>query len=412
MRRTLESNQTNKILYVVGFLLIGLGLILNEWILAAVFSPNGVIESAIKKTIIWSFDLTVILVGLFVIRYRNRMRVFAFSRGNLALLFFAIFISFLVCEGLMRLTSHRPWTVHETDVLVEPGDKLYSIDSTLGYVHLPGTFKVTLGSGYSFKITHLSNSRRITQSLAVSAFKELGENIWIFGCSYTYGWSLNDEETYPWLMQEQLPQYKVVNFGVNGYGTLHSLIQFRELLKKEMKPTVAVIAYASFHDERNTFSRYRRKDVAPHNKLGFRVHPAARINSNGKIDHQLAEVQYQEISFMRRSAFIHFLENLYNMYEIKLLRSHDVSKAIIKEFSRLALEKRIKLVVAGITSDPSTADLLEYCRSEGILAVDISVDLAISENNNLPHDSHPSAKANEEYAYKLTSFLREVVYTN
>jgi len=38
------------------------------------------------------------------------------------------------------------------------------------------------------------------------------------------------KKTFPWLLQERFPQYEVVNFGLNGYSTVQSLIQLREAL--------------------------------------------------------------------------------------------------------------------------------------------------------------------------------------
>lgn len=74
--------------------------------------------------------------------------------------------------------------------------------------------------------------------------------------------------------------------------------------------------------------------------------------------------------------------------------SHDVSKAIIEEFAELCK-------VAGIVSDAPTAEMLEYCKSRGMTTVDISVDLNIKENTNLPYDNHPSALEDRQYAQKL-----------
>ena len=49
--------------------------------------------------------------------------------------------------------------------------------------------------------------------------------------------------------QENLElRYDVRNFGANGYGTLHGLIQLREELKKSLeKPFMAVFVYSPFH---------------------------------------------------------------------------------------------------------------------------------------------------------------------
>jgi hypothetical protein len=113
---------------------------------------------------------------------------------------------------------------------------------------------------------------------------------------------------------------------------------------------------------------------------------------------------------MRYSAFIHALEESYDKYEERHSQSHEVTKAIVKEISALCKSHGIEMIVAGLTSDATTSDMLEYCKGEGAKTVSISVDyLNIKENNNLPYDSHPSAIAHRQYARALESFLRSNV---
>ncbi len=56
--------------------------------------------------------------------------------------------------------------------------------------------------------------------------------------------------------------------------------------------------------------------------------------------------------------------------------------------------------------------ILEYTEGLGILTGDISVDLEDRRNNNLPHDSHPSAHANIQYAQKLKKLLENIMKKN
>jgi hypothetical protein len=139
-------------------------------------------------------------------------------------------------EIVLRVAGYKPWQIENVDVAVEPKGNFFTKDSELGYKHLPGKFKVTLNGNYSFNATHLNNSLRITHPLNTYNQSSKKPEIWILGCSFTYGWSLSDSETYAWLLQEKLPKYEIVNFGVNGYGTLHSFIQFKEALKQGKNP--------------------------------------------------------------------------------------------------------------------------------------------------------------------------------
>jgi Aldo/keto reductase family len=200
--------------------------------------------------------------------------------------------------------------------------------------------------------------------------------------------------------------------GVSGYGTIHSLLQFRSALEGKA-PAIAVLAYAGLHDERNTFLRTRRKDIAPWNKLGPLVQPYARLNEEGGLQYSFASPEYSEFPFMRYSALAHFLEISYNQLEARWYRSHAVSEALIKEMAELAKKHGVTFVVANIYTDRNDfyytwlgQKMLEFAEENGIPNVDMSVDLSLRQNRNLPHDTHPSAKANQQYADKLEAFLR------
>ena len=310
-------------------------------------------------------------------------------------------------EAAVRWLGYQPWQVKDITITIEPGGKFFTKHPTLGYTHVPGEFKVTLPDGYAFEVTHLADTLRITHPLATYGMGPRKDEIWIFGCSFTHGWTLNDDETYPWLLQQQLPEYELVNFGVSGYGTLQSFIQFQRALAERPKPRLVILTYASFHDQRNTLLRLRSKQIVPWNKLGPIAQPYATLAENGHLNYAMAEMTYREFPLMRYSALANLIETTYD-YKVEdaFYESHEVSKAIIREFNRLAEAQGIELVVAGLLSDRLTADMLAYSREQGIMTVDMSVDLSSRANRNLPHDPHPSPAANRQYAQKLEAFLK------
>jgi hypothetical protein len=309
-------------------------------------------------------------------------------------------------ETALRIKGVKPWQPISLTIKVTPGDKLYVKHSTLGYANMPGEFTVTLEDGYSFKLTNLPNGSRITHPLSTYKEAESKKEIWIFGCSYTSGWSLNDSETFPWLLQERFPMYQVVNFGVNGYGTVQSLIQFRHVLQERRVPKIVVYAYAGFHVERNVFLRNWRKIVCSFSNLGQQMVPYARLDADGKLEYYLENVEYNEFPLMRHSALMHFIERKYNELEENYYHSRKVTEALILEIAKIAKEKGITFVLAGITDSQGTRNMLSFARNKGIKAIDISVDLDIPGYSNSPHDIHPSALADRKYADKLEAFLR------
>jgi hypothetical protein len=255
-------------------------------------------------------------------------------------------------------------------------------------------------------MTHRSNGLRITHPL--DTYPSTGKReIWIFGCSFTQGWTLEDNQTYPWLLQDRLKDYEVVNFGVAGYGTIQSLIQYREAIQRDKKPAVAVLAYGSFHDIRNTVTRRwikQRLSTTGGNALGALKLPYATLPGKRKLEILYKSSTYFWSPVLHHSAFANFLDDTYNKSLEKTYKSHEVSAALIEEFSQLCKSSGIPLVVAGIYADPATSEMLERCRKLGIMTLDISVDLTIPGNANA-YDGHPTAIVNQQYARKLESYL-------
>ncbi len=172
----------------------------------------------------------------------------------------------LLGEAVVRSQGYAPWPP-PVPPQVEPGGRLFRADAALGYTHLPGRYAVTRPGGYRFHMTHRQDTLRVTQPAARYAGAGSRPQVWVFGCSFTHGWSVNDDQTYVWRLQRRFPEYEFVNFGVSGYGTLHSLIQLRAALATR-RPALVLLAYASFHDVRNTYLRQRRKEASPWRTLG------------------------------------------------------------------------------------------------------------------------------------------------
>src|SRR5262245_31929003 len=88
---------------------------------------------------------------------------------------------------------------------------------------------------------------------ATAARRTLGRpQILIIGCSITQGWALTDEETYPWRLQAEFPDYEILNFGTAGYGTYQSLLALESYLARaETNPALVIYALIEHHEVRN-----------------------------------------------------------------------------------------------------------------------------------------------------------------
>lgn len=84
-----------------------------------------------------------------------------------------------------------------------------------------------------------------------------------------------------------------MNFGVSGYSKIYSLHQYRDALGSK-RPRLAILAYAGFHDERNTLQRTWRKAIAPRNKMESLKFPYARLAEDGNLQYLDTNVAYKE----------------------------------------------------------------------------------------------------------------------
>ena len=360
--------------------------------------------------LLWSAVTWFLLVALlqFVHLLRNRMSKVLV---NLFIVGLAATLSFLFGEFMVRAAGFEAWPPIK-EVRIEPGGEWAIPNSTLGYALKPGTFKAIFPTGYACTMSHSNDLHRLTHPVQAYGEKKAKPQIWIFGCSFSYGFSLNDDETYAWQLQSKLPDYEVVNFSVSGYGTLQSFLAFQEALKKGQQPVAVVYAYGSFHDQRNTVLEKWRLAVARYqNKTDFSgasfFFPKVRFGKDGQLVYSMADMRPKGLPFVSYSALLCLLERTVLGMEDDFVRSQEVTKVLIADFNRLSTDNGIQFVVAGIDTD--SKKMLAKLRQEGIKTVDISVDLSGSENRNMPHDSHPNSKANQAYAEKLYSFLKSDV---
>lgn len=311
-------------------------------------------------------------------------------------------------ELILRYYGFKPLTIERERSKITPEGKYYKADPVLGFVHQPGDYQLEIDGRFTFSARHNSRGHRVTGNNKTEAGHENKPKIWIFGCSFAYGWLLEDHETFPWLIQEKLPSYEVENFGVNGYGNLQSYLQCKQAVETDGKPEVVILAFGSMHVRRNTVTRLRRKSVSRLDRASPFVVPCARLGINGKLKFKKIRMAYRSFPLARYSALINFIEFKYSHYSGALLKSEEVTKRVLDKFNKYCDENNITFVVASILGGESTRRIMEFCEKKDMLTVDISVPRGAKhpEHTHYPHDDHPSALANRKYADKIIEYLK------
>lgn len=327
--------------------------------------------------------------------------------GHFLLAALLVLFSLAILETAARSLGYAPWQPEVKNTQVQPDVYFFQKDEVTGFKCRPGYFKITLEDSLTFTCTNNSRGHRLTHNPDHFVLEEPQKTIWLFGGSYTYGWSVSDTETYPWLLQQAYPTYQIVNFGVPGFGTLQSYLQYKQALDDNCAPDMVILAYAGFHDMRNVGARMWHKTLAPYNQLGPMELPVANLPYDAPMSISYQPLAYQPFPLQDKLALGHAFEQFYNKEELLRLRANDVSIALIDSFQRLTEACMSRFVLATIVTDERSKLITDHCHTLCIKYQDISVDTRPLGMTNEPFDSHPSAKAHQLYARHLADLLAD-----
>lgn len=160
---------------------------------------------------------------------------------NLGLSFAGVLIVFLAFEIYLRLEPYYP------SVFAPPG---LHINHTRSWWTLNPNFSVTV-DGPEGEIAYTINSQGIRSpyDFARNPEKSLGKRIFIIGDSFTFGTGVDEEQTYPRLLHQNLNahglQIEVVNLGVSGYGTIQSYERLVEYADDLGVPDIVIYMFST-----------------------------------------------------------------------------------------------------------------------------------------------------------------------
>ncbi len=120
-------------------------------------------------------------------------------------------------------------------------------DPTKGWRLIPNLLEVNC---FEKKVIN-SNSRGIRGKAEHSYGKNKKKlRILFFGDSFTFGDGVSDSETYPYFLQQMLPDVEVINLAVHGYGHDQMLIYLKEESVK-YQPDIVILGFLSMDSDRN-----------------------------------------------------------------------------------------------------------------------------------------------------------------
>jgi hypothetical protein len=296
-----------------------------------------------------------------------------------------------------RAFSPRQWIVYSPRSPYVP-------DESLGYCDLPGSYTIRLsartGTSRTFTTTINRRGNRIT-SFTPELFEGKKE-IWILGDSRAFGWGNNDETTFPFLLQQFLPHFCIVNYADNGYGNVHAYLQLKkELENTSIRPEIAVVLYGWYFNMRNVAAPIRLKAFKEGDHVqNVTVDPSAFRHPRASVVNGKLEIEYVPL-FWR-------FNNQSDDRNPSEEYQREVTKKILSEMYGLGRKNGVKMILAYIDGSDSD-EVVSFSKKLGYIFCDIRPKPdRIEFDDFLPIDSHPGPLAQDGYALKLYQTILQI----
>lgn len=329
-----------------------------------------------------------------------------------------VLLLFAIGEVALRVAGHEPYAPVVQDVRSTPPGCLVP-DPSLGFSLGRGTFAVSVRDDLRFRATHSAFGHRITAYDEVPLDEDDRPYVLVTGGSFTYGYGVDDHESYPFLLQATDDRRRIVNAAAPGHGTVQAILQLDEALGKGRRPSVVIVNYLRYHDARNVLApSYAQliRDVfldedGAAGALPTSVAEAARQARfpalvDGRIVH--VPVARLHVNYPGRTslASVNLIQLAVDARAEAALPERAATRQALTMLDERCRKHGIRLIVGLLDDSEEAASVADHSRALGLDVVDLSVDYDDDRYTNMPHDWHPSPLAHAHFARQMADAFR------
>lgn len=257
-----------------------------------------------------------------------------------------------------------------------------------------------LSADHSVRVAFRSN---ILQHIAADGWRHVpgsqtaqGPRVGFYGCSFTYGTGLADEETFTALLQRDMPDVRILNRGIGGHGSVQNLLQLRRDIAAGAIDA-AVFSVISDHRFRNIAhpQRMRQYLSAEWYKLRVEHVPVAQLDGKGQVQIVYREIWQPALRDVNFGVFLpdDHMVNLVTLAVLELIRETARAAGIPLRFALLdSLDRDFNSAVCDRFSE----------------ALDISCPHD-RQHTFQPLDNHPNMRANSLFAERLQPLIKPLL---
>jgi hypothetical protein len=245
-----DSFKQGRVFLAIGLFLIGTGIICNEWVLASLFSADGVIVLS-RRIIIWLFDLFIITVGIVFVIRRNVLSLKRFVHALIMMVIMLLVIEAGLHFAYFIMHFGKQPEAEDTRYLTKPYEgKAWARELFKEYEEISGEYKEYRGWGkkeFHGKYVNI-DAHGMRKTWKPDNFNEKNsDKIYLFGGSTIWGDGARDDYTIPSFISKRLHErghdLAVYNYGEWAYTYTQGIIHLILLLRDGYRPD-----YVIFYD--------------------------------------------------------------------------------------------------------------------------------------------------------------------
>ena len=332
------------------------------------------------------------LLGFFIKKFNKNFLISIFSI-LITLSLFESFLFFFLNDKSIKIDNINNFT---SDIKYEK--------TFLGYQPKPGIHnykivtdgKVEIDKYYSIG----KNKFRITPK--INDFSKI-RTLNFFGGSFAFGFGLNDDETMAFLIQKYFKEWKVNNYGVNGYGVHQMLAHIQK--NPEILGDINILMTVEGHVPSATCKR--------HSSFGtpkFVINYKKELVRSGNCQFGvLDKIPIPKIfgSIINRSEIKNIIFNIFNsentFYNSKAI---EIYLSIVSEINQITSDNNKTLIVGYMDSSTDlNRRIIDSLLQKNIQLIDLSLDKN-NESYWLP-DKHTSKAGNEKRVLIMQKKINE-----
>src|SRR5262245_38089882 len=260
----------------------------------------------------------------------------------------------VIGEVALRLGGYSP-------SYVNPLNGFHEAHALLGYRGKPNFTARFRRPDFDVVIAHDENGFRKQQYQ--NQRTAVRHTIHVFGDSFTWGWGVGQGKVLTDQMSLMLPDYRVLNFGLNGSGTVQQFTLFEAYDRERIQPGDTLVLMFNGNDFVDNLKGYLRAEVS-----GGRVHrigPVRQLGSWGGRQFRDASYLYNFVVFSAQVLSATLTERRAEKWAGKMPRLDEssaeiiVAKHFLAEFHSALARRLAQFVVAYIPQQGELDEALE-----------------------------------------------------